>query len=102
MGNYGENKAVSFLENYNYEIIERNFFCNKGEIDIIAKKDKEIVFVEVKTRTSRKYGKPREAVDFYKKKHILNTAKYYLYINNLYNKYIRFDVIEVFLNRNKV
>lgn len=90
------------MENENYEIIERNFSCNQGEIDIIAKNKDEIVFVEVKTRTNRLYGKPREAVNYYKKIHILNTAKYYLYINDLYDNYIRFDVIEVFLNKNRI
>lgn len=102
LGNYGENIAVQFLEKSNYEIIERNFLCKQGEIDIIAKRKHEIVFIEVKTRTNKKYGKPREAVNFVKKEHIWNSAKYYLYINDLFYEYIRFDVIEVCLDNNKV
>lgn len=101
IGNYGENIAVKFLEKNNYLIISKNFLCNQGEIDIIAKKEEEIIFIEVKTRTNKKYGNPREAVTFYKKNHIWKSAKYFLYINNLMNRYIRFDVIEIFINKNK-
>ena len=93
---------MQFLEKSNYEIIDRNFLCKQGEIDIIAKSKHEIVFIEVKTRTNKKYGKPREAVNFIKKERIWNSAKYYLYIKDLFYEYIRFDVIEVFLDNNKV
>ena len=101
-GRFGEEKALSYLENQNYEIIARNFSCNQGEIDIIAKDKDEIVFCEVKTRNSFKYGKPVDAVDSFKQKHIWNVAQYYLYKNNLLNSFVRFDVIEVYLKNNKV
>lgn len=101
IGNYGEDVAVNFLEKSNYTIISRNFLCKQGEIDIIAKKEEEIIFFEVKTRTSKMFGKPREAITFYKKNHMWKSAKYFLYINNLMNRYIRFDVIEIFINKNK-
>lgn len=101
-GRFGEEKAVSYLENNDYKIIARNFSCNQGEIDIIAKDKDEIVFFEVKTRNSLNYGKPVDAVDNFKQKHIWNAAKYYLYRNNLSNAFIRFDVIEVYMKNNKV
>ena len=77
-----------------------NFNCIQGEIDIIAKDNNEIVFIEVKTRTSKKYGEAKEAVNKNKQKHILNAAKYYLYKNCLENAFVRIDVIEVYLEGN--
>ncbi len=91
---------MSFLKNKGYVILEQNFTCRQGEIDIVCLDKKEIVFVEVKTRTNTKYGFPSEAVNYYKKKHLYNSAKYYVYLNNLHNEFIRFDVIEIFFNKN--
>lgn len=84
-----------------YEIIDRNFNCRQGEIDIIAKDKKEYVFIEVKTRSNLCYGIPREAVDEYKKRHIFKSTKFYLHIHGLDNKFVRFDVIEVYFVKNK-
>lgn len=100
-GNAGEDIAVKYLEEQGYIILERNFYCRQGEIDIIAKDKNEIIFVEVKTRRDTKYGYPSEAVNQQKIKHILKTAKYYLYKNKLLNKYVRFDVIEVLIKNGK-
>ena len=61
-GRIGEDAAAYYLYNKGYMIICRNFRCIQGEIDIVAKDGKELVFVEVKTRTSIKYGEAREAV----------------------------------------
>ena len=102
LGKFGEEKAVSYLENQDYEIIARNFSCNQGEIDIIAKDKNEIVFFEVKTRNSLNYGKPVDAVDNFKQKHIWKSAKYYLYKNNLLSAFVRFDVIEVYVKNNNI
>ena len=101
IGNFGEDLAASYLKNIGYKILEQNFSCKQGEIDIICLDKNEIVFVEVKTRTNTNYGFPSEAVNNLKKKHIYNSAKYYVYINNLYNEFIRFDVIEIYINNNK-
>lgn len=101
LGRYGEEKAVSYLENQDCEILARNFSCNQGEIDIIAKDKDELVFFEVKTRNSLGYGKPVDAVDNFKQKHIWEAAKYYLYRNKMMNQFVRFDVIEVYLKNNK-
>lgn len=101
IGTLGEGRAEDYLKKNNYNIIERNFRCILGEIDIIAedKETKEIVFIEVKTRTNNKFGMPAEAVNNIKKIHILKTAKYFVYKNRIKNKNIRIDVIEVFLRR---
>lgn len=96
-GKNGEINATEYLTKIGYKILCNNFRCLQGEIDIIAKDKNELVFVEVKTRKSKKYGEAREAVDIRKQKHILNTAKYYLYKNKLEGENIRIDVIEVYV-----
>ena len=100
IGKIGEDIAVSYLEKLGYIIIERNFIANQGEIDIIAKDKKKFVFIEVKTRTSMQFGRPVEAVNEIKQKHLINTVKYYIYCKHLENKFIRIDVIEVYLSKN--
>lgn len=101
IGQDGENIAENYLKKENYQIIERNFRCKQGEIDIIAKDKNEIVFIEVKTRTNINYGNPAEAVNTPKQKHIKRATEYYVHINNLYKYYIRFDVIEIYY-KNKI
>lgn len=100
LGRFGEDIACEYLKNNNYCIIERNFRCNQGEIDIIAfdNINKEIVFIEVKTRSNFNYGLPCEAVNYKKKMHIVKTIKYYLNYRNIKISYIRVDVIEIMVN----
>lgn len=101
-GKIGEDLSVEYLIHKGYNIIERNFECRQGEIDIIAKDKEELVFFEVKTRHNDLFGKAVEAVDNLKQKHIWSAAKYYLYSNNLMNSFVRFDVIEVYVKNSKV
>ena len=100
-GNIGEIIGSKYLEQIGYKVIERNFSCRQGEIDIIAKDRNEYVFIEVKTRSNLIFGKPKEAVNYYKQTHILKSTKYYLYIHKLNNCFIRFDVIEIYFKHNK-
>lgn len=100
-GDFGEKIVQLYLEKYNYSILCKNFRCNLGEIDLIFEDEDEIVFTEVKTRMGIKYGFPAESVTNIKKKHILNTAKYFLHKTGLLKKNVRFDVIEVYLYENK-
>lgn len=93
---------MAFLKGNNYKILEKNYFYKHCEIDIIAEKEEEIIFVEVKTRTNNKFGSPRDSVNFYKKKNIKMAAKYFLYVNRLYNSFIRFDLIEVYCRNERV
>jgi putative endonuclease len=94
-GNYGENLAIEFLKEKRYEILERNYENKFGEIDIIAKENETIIFVEVKYRENLKFGEGVEAVDFYKRNHIKSVAKLFIMKNHLENAEIRFDVIEI-------
>ncbi len=96
LGKTGEEIGTKYLIKNGYRIIIRNFRCRQGEIDIIAQDKNEIVFIEVKTRKNTNYGYPIDAVDKRKQKHILNASKYYIYINKLEKRNIRFDVIEIY------
>lgn len=101
VGKLGEDIATKYLENKGFRIMERNFYCKQGEIDIIAKQGKEIVFIEVKTRLNNNFGTPAEAINNLKKMHILKSAQYFLYKNKILNKDVRFDAIEVVLQNGK-
>lgn len=99
IGKWGENLACKYLENNQYKVIERNFACRQGEIDIIAKdiEKQELVFIEVKTRSNFKYGNPIEAVNKQKQKHIKRVAKYYIYKKHRNRVAVRIDVIEIYI-----
>ena len=101
-GQDGENDATKYLQSKGYTIVERNFYCKQGEIDIIAidVEKNEYVFIEVKSRTNYEYGSPIEAVTTQKQKHIVSATQYYIYKNNLENKFIRFDVITIYKRKN--
>ena len=95
IGKYYEDLATYYLTEKGYEIIERNFDTDRGEIDIICKNDEFMVFVEVKYRKSGRYGLPREAVTYAKQKKIRKAASYYIAVNKIRNMDFRFDVIEI-------
>lgn len=97
-GNLGEDFATIYLEEQGYKIVERNFSCKLGEIDIIAQDKDEIVFIEVKTRKILSYGNPGDSVNEPKRKHIYKSAEYYLLINDRLDDFTRIDVIEVYLS----
>lgn len=94
IGREKEMIATDFLIKEGYQVIERNFFSTKGEIDIIAKENEYLVFIEVKYRKNTTYGYPEESVNISKMKKIVSTAKYYMYKHNIsYDTPCRFDVI---------
>lgn len=95
LGNYGEKLAKKYLVKNNYKILEQNYTCTLGEIDLIAEDDGVIVIVEVKTRTSNLYGTPAEAVNYYKQRKLQQLALYYQRAKRKFDTPIRFDVIEV-------
>ena len=101
-GDLGEKIALKYLLLKGAILIEKNYRTKLGEIDIIVKIKNELVFVEVKSRNSIRFGYPSEAVNFKKKQKIINIAKYYILKNNLYSIPVRFDVIEIYLNQKKI
>lgn len=94
IGIKGEKFAVKYLKKNKYKILLRNFSCHLGEIDIIARNDKYIVFVEVKTRNETSMILPRASVDYKKQENITSTANYFMrkYKTDLTT---RFDIAEV-------
>lgn len=97
-GKEGEKLAAQYLEEKGYHILEGNYRHKRGEIDLIVRKEKLLVFVEVKTRSTKGFGFPEESVDLKKEEKILETAEQYLYEKNWLGP-IRFDVISVLLNK---
>lgn len=93
----GENIAARYLEEAGYTILQRNFKNRQGEIDIIAEDQNTLVFIEVKTRRSKQFGPPSEAVTFRKQIQISRVAQYYLARHDLFDRDARFDVISVTL-----
>jgi len=94
-GQRGEDFAVRFLNKKGYRVIERNYRCIFGEIDLIARDKDEIVFVEVKSRRSKDFGAPEAAVDTRKQKKISRIAMNYLQEEGLYDSNARFDVVAI-------
>jgi putative endonuclease len=87
--------SSQYLEKLGYIILSKNYRCRSGEIDIIAKDQDYIVFVEVKFRHSTAYGIPAEAVNYVKRQRIIRVAQYYLMQHGLYESKCRFDVISL-------
>lgn len=95
LGSFGEDKAAQYLRRQGYSIVERNFSCRFGEIDIIARKGKFIAFVEVKLRKNSDFAQAREFVTASKQRRIISTATLWLSIKNC-ELQPRFDVIEIY------
>ena len=99
-GELGEEVATNFMITGGYRIIERNFRCKGGEIDIIARDpgDKSLVFIEVKARRGLSYGVPQLAVTPFKQRQISKAALTWLSKNRLHDTNARFDVIAILLS----
>lgn len=95
LGLEGERLATNYLKKNKYKIVATNFTCPIGEIDIIAMKKRRLVFVEVKTRSSKEYGLPCEAVTPYKQTKIRKVAEYFMLHKGYSDSECQFDVIEI-------
>lgn len=97
LGKTGEKTAVKFLKKSKHKVLETNLDLKIGEIDIVAfdKKEECLCFIEVKTRTSTDFGRPKEAVDKRRQFRYRNAAISYMKMHNMLNSKIRFDVIEI-------
>lgn len=92
-GEYFENLALNFLEKEGFSLLEKNFYCKHGEIDIILRKSDLIVFVEVKQRSSKNFGTGFDAISHTKQKKMYLTAQNFLYRYSLENFNFRFDAV---------
>ena len=95
----GEQLAEDYFRRHQYDILDRNYRCSFGEIDLIVEKNGCLVFVEVKTRSSEAVGSPEEAVHLYKQKKLYKTAQFYLKEKNISEMDMRFDVISILLRK---
>lgn len=93
-GKLGENKAAAFLTEKGYEILARNHRYKKSEVDIICQKEGLLVFVEVKTRSSRTFGEPESFVSHAQQKAIIRAAEEYMHEINWAGD-VRFDIIAI-------
>lgn len=98
LGRRGEDAAATFLVGAGMKILERNLRTPVGEIDLVARHGRELVFIEVKTRKGTAFGSPAEAVGPHKQRQIVQTAKWYLSKGRGLGLQPRFDVVAVIVN----
>ncbi len=94
-GKEGERLAAEFLEQRGCELLDRNFRCQLGEIDLVVRDGKTVVFVEVKSRKGLRHGLPQEAVSRVKQRRLTLVARWYLKANRLERHSARFDVVAI-------
>jgi putative endonuclease len=97
LGKKGEEIALQFLKKNGYRIVERNYACKLGEVDIIAREKDTFAFIEVKTRTSTTFGPPQLAVNSTKQIQLSKVALYFLKEKRLEDAKARFDVVAILL-----
>jgi putative endonuclease len=98
LGSRGEDLAVRYLKKKGFKVIERNYHCPWGEIDLVAREKNTLVFVEIKARSSSEYGLPQDAVDRFKQKKLIEVARAYMAEHHLKDDIIaRFDVVAIHL-----
>jgi putative endonuclease len=95
LGKEGERLAERYLQNKGYKLVERNYRCRVGELDLIVLDRRVVVFVEVKTRTGHGFGSPLEAVEFRKQRKMIQAAQFFLAAKGLQQRDARFDVVGV-------
>lgn len=99
-GKKAEELAKAYLKQKGFLILEQNYRCRRGEVDLIGRDGPYLVFVEVKARRSKNYGYPAEAVDRRKQMKICQVCDYYCYRQGIFSDCpIRFDVIEILRNK---
>jgi putative endonuclease len=100
-GKAGEDKAAAFLAANGYKILKRNYKTRLGEIDIIARDRETICFVEVKSRTTERFGLPQEAISKLKQRQIAKVALMFLKENDLLDSFTRFDAVCLLCSQDK-
>ena len=95
LGERGENIAAALVRQNGFKILQKNYKCKIGEIDLIAEKAERIHFIEVKTRSGSEFGSPAEAVDRKKQEKLFKLAAWYLKEKKLKEPLLSFDIIAV-------
>lgn len=100
LGETGENIGEKYLLKKGYYLLEKNYRCRSGEIDLLFMDGETLVAVEVKSRKSTEYGLPCESITYKKIRHLVNCLYAYVLSNNIKKLNMRIDVLEVFLDEN--
>jgi putative endonuclease len=95
LGQQGERIAEQYLKSKGYKLVERNYRCAAGELDLIVLDRRVVVFVEVKTRTGQGFGTPLEAVEIRKQRKMIQAAQFFMSAKGLHQRDARFDVVGV-------
>ncbi len=95
LGRLGEERAAEHLASNGYMVLDRNYRFMRAEVDIVAATEREIVFVEVKTRSSTSFGEPEEHVDDKKRRQLFKVAEAWLHERRMEGSPVRFDVISI-------
>lgn len=101
-GDVGEKIAIDYFKNNGYRILHTNYTTNIGELDLVVTDELAVIFVEVKSRSNTDFGYPAEAVTYHKRTKINQVASQYIKKYRLMDVRIRFDIVEVYLNENRV
>jgi len=99
IGKLGEKLALRHLKKRGYRILDRNFRCRRGEIDIVATQKDYLVFVEVRTKTTEAFGTPEESITRTKKDHLIAAALTYISEHKKLPPLWRIDVVAVELDQ---
>jgi len=99
LGRTGERLAAEELSRRGYHILEQNFRCSHGEIDLVAEDAQDLIFIEVKTRRGNAYGLPEEAVTARKQQKIVQVASFYLDLHACSERSWRIDIVAVQLSK---
>jgi putative endonuclease len=98
-GNLGEKLAAEFLKSRGYQVMEANYRCPEGEVDIVTRKDDQLVFIEVRTKKSLEFGSPEESITVGKKERIIAAAYHYQQDHANPPGQWRIDVVAIELDR---
>ncbi len=102
-GNEAEHQALAFLQDQGLQLVERNYSCRQGEIDLIMQEQDSLIFVEVRYRHSSRFGSPLESVDANKQARLLHSAQHYLLKHPRWRSQpCRFDVIGIGRDQGKI
>lgn len=101
LGKYGERLAKKFLKKKGFKILERNYRTKFGEIDIIARDGSQLVFIEVKTRSSQSFGSPQEALTLWKLERLRRAVQIYCIQKNIQKHGVRMDAVSVEIGQSR-
>ncbi len=102
LGADGEAQAAAWYEGHGYEVVARNWRCREGELDLVVRRGRTLVFVEVKTRTTDRYGTPAAAVTPAKQQRLRRLAMRFLQASEVRPASLRFDVVAILAGRLEV